>query len=82
MPSESKPKLRNRAELSLFLKYCKERFNVKDGKWCSLALPSQPRFLTAKELLDGYLQQREWLAKNDEDYQKFRGVKFCEYFQL
>ena len=102
MPNESKPKLRNRAELSLFLKYCKENFNVKDGKWCSLALASCPRFLTTKELLDGYLQQREWLrqsgkvlgtvwnpttskyveVRDTENYAKFRGEKFCGYFQL
>ena len=100
MPN-SKPKLRNRAELSLFLKYCKEKFNIVDGKWCSLALPSCPRFLTTKELLDGYLEQREWLRqsgktttmwdatmskevtiKDTENYAKFRGEKFCSYFQL
>lgn len=77
-----KARLREATELMMMAKYLNEKYNTKGHQYVSLALASYPRIVTLQEGLGRYFLERKWLMKNENDYRKFKGERFCEYFNL
>ena len=82
-----KTRLRSEEELKKMAKYLNETYNVRENRYVSLALPSFPLYPTMAQMLNRYFQEKKWLKndakeKNTEQYRKFKGEKFVDYFCL
>lgn len=76
-----KTRLRTEGELQKMANYLNETYNIEGNQYVSLAFPSHPSVVSLKEALKLYFRVRMWLKK-DEEYRKFRGDRFCLYFEL